>query len=423
MSDLPVAAANIVLDLQFNLKQLTVGPPSAFLAKTLSCLDSFHQGRKTFQVSDLSELLGFLQHIANTSCWLKYILSHLYTSLASCLRLNQAYLIHSSRAFKTALQLASSPSASSEQRSFAQSTTARQLHSSTTKYFFNTTAKLLLINQALRDDSIPKHSPIAYLSDGLSSSSKQIPKRTNSSVSMLWSNTIADEISRIKCETDSLTSFFLSYPQISTARWLSTLSPKCRSALRDFNRIIDSEDGRSNPSKSAVTRKSRQLHYMRFCANLSLDKQQDWCLASAFVEARHFVLACFTIHLIQGNTTLGGTIRHATLDGYVKAVVAMHTSRNLPSPLHVDKDLVGLLLKTIKRYERVPNRREMICDGMLAHLLHLATQQHETLDRAIIDWLILAIPSPSPSPSSPPVFPFSTPPVVAVPTSPPPLLT
>lgn len=165
MCELLVAPFNKILGLHFDLRRLTVGPPPEFIAKTLSRLAAFHGGRRSFQVKEMSELLGMLQHIANSSRWLNHILSHLYTSLGAALGSNKAYLLNTSKAFREALATATSPSAKPSHRSFAQSATARQVHSSQRSYFLNATAKeeLHLIRAALLDDTIPKYSPIAFL--------------------------------------------------------------------------------------------------------------------------------------------------------------------------------------------------------------------------------------------------------------------
>ena len=165
MCELLVAPFNKILGLHFDLRRLTVGPPPEFIAKTLTHLEAFHKGRRSFQAREMSELMGLLQHIANSSRWLNHILSHLYTSLGAALGSNKAYLLNTSKAFREALDLATSSSSLPEHRSYAQSATARQVHSSRRTYYLNQTAKeeLNLITRALRDDTIPKHSPIAYL--------------------------------------------------------------------------------------------------------------------------------------------------------------------------------------------------------------------------------------------------------------------
>ena len=165
MCALPVAPFNIVLGLFFDMRLLTVGPPQAFLDKTLQAIKPYHSARRSFQVRDLSELLGLLQHIANSSRWMQYILSHLYTSLAASLRCNKAHLINTSKDFRELLRSIDSSDAHPHHRSFAQSQAARHLHASTKRYYFNRTAKaeLDLIRRALQDDTIPKCSPIAFL--------------------------------------------------------------------------------------------------------------------------------------------------------------------------------------------------------------------------------------------------------------------
>ncbi len=165
MCDLVVSHFTKILGLQFNLRKMTVGPPPEFIAETLRHLKKFHRGRRQFEVKEMSELLGRLQHIANTSIWLNHMLSHLYTSLASALRVNKAYLIHTRKAFREAVDTAQSSSASPQHRSFAQSSAARQVHACRQRAFFNKTAleELALIYSALSNDCIPKFSPLAYL--------------------------------------------------------------------------------------------------------------------------------------------------------------------------------------------------------------------------------------------------------------------
>lgn len=113
-------------------------------------------------------------------------------------------------------------------------------------------------------------------------------------------------------------------------------------------------------------------------------------MASAPLDARNYVLACYAISLIQGQTIHGGEVRHATLRGYINAVRDLHQDRKLPDPLSVEKDLVSPLLSAVQRYEAVPNRREMIHAKMMSHMLHTAKGQHEdSLESALLDWIIL----------------------------------
>jgi hypothetical protein len=116
----------------------------------------------------------------------------------------------------------------------------------------------------------------------------------------------------------------------------------------------------------------------------------DYCLEGAPLEGRNYILACFIVSLIQGDTILGGSLRHSSLRGYQAAVCALHAARGLPSPLSVDVDLVAPLLQTVRNYEAVPNRRDMITDAMISYMLvYTERMPLDCLERAIMDWIIL----------------------------------
>eukprot|EP00956_Cyclotella_meneghiniana_P012883 scaffold18357_cov62-Cyclotella_meneghiniana.AAC.1 len=74
--------------------------------------------------------------------------------------------------------------------------------------------------------------------------------------------------------------------------------------------------------------------------------------------------------------------------------VKCHTDRNLPSPRSAPVDYVGVILDAVRKFEKVPDRREMIHDAMYTHMLsqyrtHVATSP-DALVPALIEWLILA---------------------------------
>ena len=131
---------------------------------------------------------------------------------------------------------------------------------------------------------------------------------------------------------------------------------------------------------------------MRFCKQLGLGgTKEDWCFEDAPIDVRNYILACFTIYLIQGNTLNGIFIKHKTVDGYIKAVIDMHRDRQLPNPVTMaEKDLVTPLLDAMEKYEKIENRREMIYDSMLSHMLKTSHAVHpDSPEAAIFDWIVL----------------------------------
>ena len=119
----------------------------------------------------------------------------------------------------------------------------------------------------------------------------------------------------------------------------------------------------------------------------------DPCLADKPIDARHFLLACYTVYLILGNTLKCLRIKHSTLRKYVNQAASLHIARKLPDPLQpsfLEHDMVSVLLNAVKAYEKVPNRKEMITDAMVTHMLQECTlSPPDSLQRSILDWILL----------------------------------
>ena len=79
--------------------------------------------------------------------WLSYLMSHLYTSLATALKVNKAFLIHSSKDFRTLIKEDNSPVKINESnetiqsRKFVLRESAHKIYGLRRKHFLNRTAK------------------------------------------------------------------------------------------------------------------------------------------------------------------------------------------------------------------------------------------------------------------------------------------
>ena len=93
----------------------------------------------------------------------------------------------------------------------------------------------------------------------------------------------------------------------------------------------------------------------------------------------------------MGNTIKSIRIKYATLLKYVNAAKLFYTDRGYHNPqAAIREDLVKPLLQAVKQYESITNRKEMIYDNMLAHMLATCRSCHPTsLDSSILDWIIL----------------------------------
>ena len=121
-----------------------------------------------------------------------------------------------------------------------------------------------------------------------------------------------------------------------------------------------------------------------------MELNQDPCLPHHDIQARNYLIACFAVSLVRGETLKGRSIRHATIRNYVNAAAHLHKDRDLPSPHSAPCDYITIVLKAVKKYEKVPDRREMILDEMVHHMEKIrSTQDEDSLDSALTDWIYL----------------------------------
>ena len=108
------------------------------------------------------------------------------------------------------------------------------------------------------------------------------------------------------------------------------------------------------------------------------------------MQGHNWVLACYTVSLIRGQTITGVRIRYATLHGYIRQAPSLHTDRGLPSPHGADVNYVKIMTNAVKKYKTVPKRKEMISDSMFHYITDLAPRASvDSLVRAISDWIVL----------------------------------
>ncbi len=91
-------------------------------------------------------------------------------------------------------------------------------------------------------------------------------------------------------------------PQLA---WLSALPPKFQPHLIDFgNPIADRMHG-STHCKQAVTDRSRKVHYLSWFNSIGL---LDHCTPELPLQGRNWIVACYEVSLIHGNTIMGTRI-------------------------------------------------------------------------------------------------------------------
>ena len=192
--DTPVAWLNRLIGVDFDTRRLAVRTPVEYVAATIAILhDTWHRSRQAFIISEAESMTGRLGYVAETSPWLRFMISFFHVSIAKALGAERVYLIANSRDFrdmlkaekkglKTASELratgadSSAPSAvlpgkpsqhdaAMRYRRFAASNAAKKVHHSRTKFFITRDMRreITLVYKALSSPWINMWRPIGHL--------------------------------------------------------------------------------------------------------------------------------------------------------------------------------------------------------------------------------------------------------------------
>jgi hypothetical protein len=80
------------------------------------------------------------------------------------------------------------------------------------------------------------------------------------------------------------------------------------------------------------------------------------------VQARQYLVACFVVSLTKGERIQGRTIRHATIQNYVKAISKLYADQNKVSQYCAEVDYITLVLNAVSTYTHVKYWQDMIHD-------------------------------------------------------------
>ena len=160
-----VSHFNKVLGCVIDTRQLDVGVPSSYITSTISALRPFHTKRKEFAVKEFEILTGMLIHISGTTPWLKFMLSHVYASVAAAVGDNTSHLERTNKQFRQLLKEARTTLPATNVSTFAQAEAAKMVHSCDKPHYINKTLKeeLHLILRVLKCKRLKKRTPIAHL--------------------------------------------------------------------------------------------------------------------------------------------------------------------------------------------------------------------------------------------------------------------
>jgi hypothetical protein len=97
---------------------------------------------------------------------------------------------------------------------------------------------------------------------------------------------------------------------ISAAEKLSAFSSKQRANLMDLGCFVIGKARGSTPSKRRVTEVSRQNNFIRFCHYKEIREPTK---ASIPTDQSNFLLGCYAVALIQGDSILGLNLKADTI--------------------------------------------------------------------------------------------------------------
>ena len=165
MEAMLVSYLNKILGKLIHTRRLDVGVPQVYVDKTLRLLRPFHHKRKSFTVKEMERITGMLVFIASTAPWMKFLLSQCYASVTAAIGHNTAHLNRTDKQFREFLREARATDAATQASTFAQSETAKQIHSCMKKHWINRTLReeLHIIIAALRSRRLNLRTPIAHL--------------------------------------------------------------------------------------------------------------------------------------------------------------------------------------------------------------------------------------------------------------------
>ena len=165
MIEMMISYLNKILGQLINTRLMEVQVPPTYITLTLRKLKPFHEGRKSFTVKEMETTTGMLIFVSSTAPWLKFLLSHVYVSIAVAIGDNTAFLRRTNKQFRQLMKDARTEREPTRASTFAQSETAKAIHSCPRKHFINGTLRqeLHLITTALQSNRLKMGSPIGHL--------------------------------------------------------------------------------------------------------------------------------------------------------------------------------------------------------------------------------------------------------------------
>ena len=168
---------------------------------------------------------------------------------------------------------------------------------------------------------------------------------------------------------------------------MQAFSSKSRTHLAHYGSHIAQEVRRSDGSKQKATDDTRTNHFLEWVTRMDI---RDPVLPGQKLQAANYLIACYAVSLLRGETILCKKVKYITVKKYIKAANRLRLDRDEDSAYHAPIDYISLVTKAIQKYEKQKNRRDAIHDAMYHHMESKRHAYHEdSLEAGLVDWLYL----------------------------------
>ena len=164
--------------------------------------------------------------------------------------------------------------------------------------------------------------------------------------------------------------------------------------------VIHCEMGASKKAKEQRSIRSMRIHFIWFLTEHNL-YSSIFVVNTLNLETMNYIMACYAAHLGTGHTLSSRCIRSGSISKYLHAAASLVMVFDDAGILRDPRKAKGSntlcfplsqVMKELKRYEDVPNRREPFTVGMLLSSLDDTKGLADTaLALALYDWYVLAV--------------------------------
>jgi hypothetical protein len=107
------------------------------------------------------------------------------------------------------------------------------------------------------------------------------------------------------------------------------------------------------------------------CQVVLQNRTSDPCVAYQKLHAMNFILACYAVSLVQGETIHTQCIHHVALLGCLSQAISFHTQCGLLHLHSADIDFIKIITDAVNKHKTVPKHCDMIHDMMFHHMATL----------------------------------------------------